>query len=509
MAEAHVYRQGNKKWYLLSVCIIVILLILGLQYISHANKNDNSSPITIYCAAGVRKPVEILAARYEEAFGRTVRLNYGSSGELEGKLAIDAEQGINRADIYIPADLSFAKRAQEKGLIAERIALAQFRLVAAGKPDGDLKITSLQDILDQNLAWSLCEKQAGAGKKTYEYLSQTGKYETFMKGAKTSFPRVTEAASAVATSETVDLAFIWNSTAKQFNLRVYDIAELKDAQSTISANIVSSSTNPTGALHLSRWLAASKHQEIFKEHHFTPVASSDTWADIPEVEFYSGSLNREAIDRTVRSFEAREGCRIKIQYAGCGALVAGIKSRDHTPDSFFTCDASYLKKVEERFGADVPISQTQIVMLVRPGNPKNIKSIADLGRPGLRIGTNDPVKSTLGFLSWELFRAYKIDQKIKDQETIAVYTPSAPELVAQMDASGSLDAALVYKANIQHLSRKLETIEIDHPLARARQHIAVSKKTKYPQLMGRLIEALKTEESRSRFEKLGFDWSAQ
>ena len=82
--------------------------------------------LIVYCAAGIRKPVEEAAIAFQKEFGVKITLDYDSSGALEGKLQLDRDSNKSRADLYIPADLSFANRAREKGLTAESIQLASF-----------------------------------------------------------------------------------------------------------------------------------------------------------------------------------------------------------------------------------------------------------------------------------------------------------------------------------------------------------------------------------------------
>ena len=49
---------------------------------------------------------------------------------------------------------------------------------------------------------------------------------------------------------------------------------------------------------------------------------------------------------------------------------------------------------------------------------------------------------------------------------------------------------------------------IQHPRAHAIQNIAVARKTEYPYLAGRLMQAILSRDSRERFLKNGFSWVA-
>ena len=67
-------------------------------------------------------------------------------------------------------------------------------------------------------------------------------------------------------------------------------------------------------------------------------------------------------------------------YDGCGTLVTSMSAQSAQgtfPDAFLTCDKSYFDKVSSEFGSPEDISSTEIVILVRKGNPLGIKSIED------------------------------------------------------------------------------------------------------------------------------------
>ena len=224
-----------------------------------------------------------------------------------------------------------------------------------------------------------------------------------------------------------------------------------------------------------------------------------------------GGVNREAVEKTIREFQQREGCEIDVVYAGCGTLVGKMQTGDQgLPDLFLTCDASYLDMAQEEmgnpFGPDLNVSSTRIVMLVTKGNPRGIRSLADLAKRGLRVGTTDPKASTLGALSHELCR--ETGQFDAIQQNIEMMADTAHTLVQTMEAGRKLDVALVYEANIRHMKDRFATVPLQPQRALAVQNVAASKTTPYPRLSKRLMEQLTSQTSRRRFEQLGFNWEA-
>ena len=509
--ENYQYRRISANWILLGLAsIILVASLVVLLNRETAIPQVAKSDLVVYCAAGIRKPVEAAAKQYEEEFGIEVRLDYGSSGELESKLALEFESEISRCDLYIPADKFFSARARDKGLTKESIPLAQQQVVVAIKPDAIGNFSSVEEMLTKELSFIICNEQAGVGKKTKVQLESHELWDMVNFKKKASFPRVPEAANAVKTSENIDAAMIWDATARQFGLKIIPCPEFKDSTSTISADVTSTTKKASTALHFARYLAApEKGKPFFKKFHFETLAG-DSWADVPELVVYCGGVNRNAIVATLKEFESREGCHIKTHYAGCGTIVGNIQAgKFHLPDAFMTCDVSYLTMVESEFLPASDVSSTRIVIMVRKDNPKNIHTLKDLAQDGVTIGTTDPKMSTLGALTWRLFDETGIKSQIESNQNVIVTTPTAHELILQMEGHTKLDAALVYEANCQNLTDRFELIDIDQATAKAVQNVAVGRETKYPLLTERLLSAILSEESRSRFVDQGFTWEAR
>src|SRR4051794_12379939 len=79
-----------------------------------------TKPLVLYCAAGMRKPVQELLRDYEEGYGVKVELNFGGSGELLASMRGHGGQG----DLYLAADASYIREAQKFKLVKEVLAVA-------------------------------------------------------------------------------------------------------------------------------------------------------------------------------------------------------------------------------------------------------------------------------------------------------------------------------------------------------------------------------------------------
>src|SRR5687768_9547502 len=86
-------------------------------------------------------------------------------------------------------------------------------------------------------------------------------------------------------------------------------------------------------------------------------------------------------------------------------------------------------------------------------------------------------------------------------------TPTADMLVNQL-RTGSLDAVIVYEASARAARSDCTEVPIPQAEALAVQTFSIGKESQYKQLAGRLLDALRSQESRERYEAAGFTWPA-
>lgn len=226
---------------------------------------------------------------------------------------------------------------------------------------------------------------------------------------------------------------------------------------------------------------------------------------------FSGGVNKLAIDRTIKEFETREGCRINIAYEGCGTLVGMIREAGERPDAYFACDLSFVTPddIAALFEPPVVLSSTDMVLLVHSGNPLGIRTLNDLAKPGIKVGVAHETKSALGALTKRLLLQENLYESIRSNVR-SDGDPKADLLVNKMLAGGpgALDVVIVYRANASQVRGRLEVIDIELPSAKAVQPWVALKESKHRQLVERMLAALRSAESQTRFEQAGFEWQA-
>jgi len=495
-------RTGLINGWLVTLGSVVILagLIGLLAWRPGQPAGPSGQPITLYCAAGLRAPVEEIARQYEKETDTPVQTQYGGSQTLLANLEVS-----HSGDLYLAADDSYLDIARKKQLIAETLPILHMAPVIAvhkGNPKG---IRGLDDLLQKDVRIAQANPDAAAvGKLTREALSKTGQWEALKKRTVVFKPTVNDVANDIKVGS-ADAGIVWDATVSQYpELERVHAPELAGKTANVSLAVLKSSQDPTAALRFARYLTArDRGLPAFQKDGFQTI-DGDPWAEKPEIRLFAGAMLRPAIQNTLAEFQEREGVEIITVYNGCGILVADMKTGNH-PDAYFACDKSFMNDVSDLFIDPADVSTNQLVILVPKGNPHGIHGLEDLGKPGLKIGIGHEKQCAMGALTQQTLKQSKLQNKV--MKNVVTQVPTGDLLVNQLRAQ-ALDAIIAYISNAKAPGDELEAIPIDIPCATAVQPIALSKDARYPRLTGRLMEQLRSQQSQERFEASGFHWTA-
>ncbi|MDY0166069.1 MAG: substrate-binding domain-containing protein [Thermoguttaceae bacterium] len=489
-----------------TVLLVMVAALIALQW--QTRQDRSAQRLVVYCAAGMQGPVQDAIDEYQRYYqqqhGRAVRIDveYAGSGTLLSRLQVE-----RTGDLYLAGDDSFIDTARQRGLVDESLPLAAMTPVIAlaeGKADA---VRSLQDLIDGDYRVGIGTPDGTAiGAATRAALKAAGQWEPLERKAEVTKPTVNDLAGDVKIGA-IDAAIIWNVTARQFGLEYVTDDALGAATGRVEIGVLSSTRQPTAALHFARFLAApEKGLRHFQAHHFD-VVEGDRWADVPEVTFFSGGVNRRAMEPILEAFQQREGVRVNTVYQGCGALnaqMAAVHAQDPDhgfPDAYLACDVYYLSPVQDWFEAKATVSATPIVIVTKKGNPHNIQRLEDLAKPGLRIVVGHPTHCTIGGLTERLFKAEGLYEAI--MPNVVEQQPSSGMMVPPV-VSGAADASLAYYTDTLPERDRLHVVELNHDYARAVQPFGIASTSKHKHLMLRLYQLI--GRSQEIYAELGFGW---
>lgn len=485
--------------------LLLTAMLLGILLFKHGGRDRTTEEkVFLYCAAGIKKPLEALAREYEKEYGTRVEIQFGGSGTLLANIEL-AKTG----DLYLAADESYVRIAKEKGLVDESIPVAHLVPVIAfpkGNPKG---ISKIEDLLRDDVKLALANPDAAAvGRIMKLVLSESGLWDKLEKKVKVFKPTVNELATDVSIGA-ADAAVVWDAIANQYDeLDHIMVPEFASARQRITVGVLKSSAAPVEALRFARFLSSrDRGKPVFDQSGFEGI-EGDAWDEEPKILFFSGAMLRAGVEETINEFEKREGVIIDRVYNGCGILVAQMKAGAR-PEAYLSCDVKFMDMVEERFGPSQVLTENDIVLAVAEGNPHDVKGLADLARKELRVGIGHPENSALGYLSMLLMKKAGLFDMIRKQASVESAT--ADFLVTQILSEG-LDLVMVYRSNVmsnpENLN-KLDIIDLEMPGAVAAQPWAVAKESDHPFLLARLYEAISSKTSRERFESIGFRWKLE
>lgn len=481
----------------LAVCVSLIVLN------ARRDHGGDARELRLYCAAGIRPVMEAIRQAYEEEYGVRVIVDYEGSGALLGKI-----RAAREGDLYLAADVGYLDQARRLGLVEEVLPLARQRpavIVPKGNPR---RLTSLDSLLADGVRLAIANPEmAAVGRVTRALLKRAGRWKA-TEARIHAMERTVNGAANLVKIGTVDAAFVWDATVFSYpELEIVNLPELATGDRQVAIGVLSASEVPTSALKFARYVAArDRGLKEFSHRGLRPV-EGDVWAEIPEVVVYCGAMLRPGIEETVKAFERREACEVKVKFEGCGRLVSAMTA-GASVDAYVSCDRSFMDMVQDRFAAPLDLTENDIVIVVPYGNPKEISGVADLARPGLHVGRTNPEFSALGALTRDLFRRAG-HQRVLDLHPGGAAT--ADELIAAM-IGGALDAAVVYRSNVlAHPGNadKLSIVELGLPGAVAHQNYARALNTDHPMLVERLFERMRGLAAKERFIDVGFRWVKQ
>ena len=489
-----------KKLAALLLTIAALLAALALLQRKGTTSSSTATALTVYCAAGLKQPVEAIAAKYRAEFGVEVQLQYGPTGALISNLRV-----ARRGDLFIAADDGSIADARKFELVREVLPLVRQHPVIAVRAGNPKNIRALADLLRDDVKLALTNPDAASISR----VSKAALGDTWAKLAARATvmkPTVTEIAADLSLGA-VDAAILWDATVPQFKgLVAVEVPELKDRVENASAAVLAFCPQPAAALKFARYLAAPEQGgAVFQSHGFQ-LADGDKWAEKPELILYSGGVNRLAIEKLLKQFADREGVNVTTVFNGCGVLCATMKTMDSAtsprfPDAYYACDLCFVPPVAAQFPEAFLLTETEIGIVVRKGNPKNVKTLADLAQPGLKLGLCNAEQSTLGFMTRGMLKQTGLLDSVR--KNVVVEVPTADFLINQMRAGG-LEAAVVYRVNAAPQAEHLEFFPIKHEGAKAIQPFAVRERSPNRQLARRLLDLLKA--NRGEFEAAGFQW---
>ncbi len=228
------------------------------------------------------------------------------------------------------------------------------------------------------------------------------------------------------------------------------------------------------------------------------------------------------MDELARLYEKRTGVHIEIEMNDPRSLIERIKVSQKA-DLFISHDP-FLALITSQ-GIEVRsawnVASLVPMIAVAKGNPKKIKGLKDLARPGVRVGLTESKTAITGNIMEWMLRKAEIEPQV--QANVVKRASAGRELAAALVAD-EIDAGFVWNAVIYAFRDKIEAVDIpaeqrpprgpesivDSPalgrieLDHVRVTIALLGSSASPDLARAFAEFVASAEGRAVFLKKGF-----
>lgn len=221
------------------------------------------------------------------------------------------------------------------------------------------------------------------------------------------------------------------------------------------------------------------------------------------MEVFVGSATKPAIEEAAQVFENQTGVKVLLHFGGSGKMLSEMKLARrgdlYLPGSSDFMDMAKAEKLvlpetEKRVAYLVP------AINVPAGNPKNIQTLEDLARPGLRLGIARPDSVCVGLYAVEVLERAGMADRVRPN--IVTHAESC-EKTAQMVALGTVDAVLGWEVFHFWQPDKIDTVFLKpDQIARIGYiPIAVSSFSAQRQIAQQFIDFLVGAEGQAVFKK--------
>lgn len=177
---------------------------------------------------------------------------------------------------------------------------------------------------------------------------------------------------------------------------------------------------------------------------------------------FAGAASKPALQQCAQLYERRYGQKIEITFAGSGTVLAQVV-QEHIGDLYIPGSNDYMDRAVQK-GAVIPKTRKIIAylvpaILVAKGNPKNIRSLADLARPGLRVVIGQKGAVCLGDAAEDILRRSGLASKVRPR--IVSYAMSCEDVQNAL-LMGEADAVIGWDCMARQHPTKISLIPIPH-----------------------------------------------
>ncbi|MCX8111519.1 MAG: molybdate ABC transporter substrate-binding protein [Syntrophorhabdaceae bacterium] len=244
------------------------------------------------------------------------------------------------------------------------------------------------------------------------------------------------------------------------------------------------------------------------------IMLSITPAFCNELIIFAGAAGKPPTEEAAKVFERTTGIKVSLIFGGSGFVLSQM-ALTKKGDLYFPGSSDYME-IAKKKGLVLSDTEQYVVYLVpainvQKGNPKQIKTLKDLTRPGLKVAIANPEGVCVGVYAVEIIeKNLNMQEKTALKNNIMNYTESC-EKTATAISLKAVDAVIGWGVFQYWDPQRIETIPLkkEEIVRIGYIPIAISKFTSDRQRAQKFIDFILSDEGRAIFKKYKYFMSPQ
>lgn len=224
---------------------------------------------------------------------------------------------------------------------------------------------------------------------------------------------------------------------------------------------------------------------------------------------YVGAASKPPTEEIVEQFQQETGVKVDVIFGGSGYVLSQMKLSGKG-DIYFPGSSDYME-IAKRENLVYPETEKQVVYLVnainvQKGNPKNIQSLKDLCKSGIKVAIANPEGVCVGSYAVEILEKNLSENEIKQfKKNLSNYTESCDKTASAI-ALSTVDAVIGWRVFHYWNPEMIVTIPLksDEIIRIGYIPIAISTLTRNKELAQYFIDYVSGEKGIAIFKKYSY-----
>lgn len=245
--------------------VIVCLLVSGCTtQAPQTPSGQDQESLLVYCGAGMREPMDEIAALFTEQTGIDIEYTYSGSAQLLSQIEL-----YQTGDAYMPGAKSYIDTAIEKGFV-DRTEPTVYHVLSIVVPTGNpADIQTVYDLAKPGVRVAIGEPSGPAiGKAARKMLEKDGIWAEVENNTVVKSGTVNELLVYISMGQ-ADAAIIWEDLFNPETMEKVDIPMEEGFVKVVPIGTLTFSENPENAGQFIDFVTSDEGLAIFEKHGFT------------------------------------------------------------------------------------------------------------------------------------------------------------------------------------------------------------------------------------------------